>query len=155
MPVKSPGLWIVTLLIIIVGAVVLFMVSGVDRERHRAMEGIRVGGAAESVTMALEIQPTVCRVGSLAHLRGSFGAGWPEASLDVAIEELAALSAERWVYPIGNGVADCAGADGQTEVGVDSAGSIVWQVAEVGRTVIELPPTVAPAGVDSVAADGQ
>ena len=116
------------------------------------MEGVAIGEPAERVNAALGLTPRRCPPGPLDHLRESFPEGWTPASVDVALEQLEEQTAERWVYPIDSEPAQCAGPTTRTEVGVSTEGTILWSVAVLGGSVLRLPPTVSPAGTDSVAA---
>lgn len=152
LPIKSRGIWILTGAILVGGLILLFFIGGDERRRDDALSRVEIGHRAEDVSATLGMDPTVCDVGTLAHLRESFPEGWPTASVDVALEALAAQTVERWVYPVSGGATDCGGGAAQTELGVGQDGAIIWWVSIVGRSTIELPPSVTPAGVDSASA---
>lgn len=141
-----------TALILVGGLVLLLVVGRTENQRDEALNRVEVGDRAADVTGILGVEPTRCEVGTLAHLRESFGEGWPAAAVDVALEQLASQTAERWVYPLSGEAPDCGGEGFQTELGVGANGEIVWWISVVGHSMIELPPTVTPAGVDSTAA---
>lgn len=105
------------------------------------------GQPAAGVTAVLGIEPAVCPARPLDHLRGSFPEGWAPAAVDVALEQLAAETTQRWVYPMREGgEAPCTGDDARTEVGVAADSTILWVIPVVGRTTLELPPTYSPSG---------
>ena len=139
-------------LILAVGLFVLFVMGRGDRQRLSAMGEVTIGDPANRVTELLGVSPTACRAGPLDHLRESFPEGWTPASIDVALEQLAVETAERWVYPIEGAVAECGGVTSRTEVGVTQEGTVLWTVAVLGRSALELPPTLTPAGVEAEAA---
>jgi hypothetical protein len=138
----------VTLLIILVGVLVLLFALGrADRQRRIAIERIDLGTEAEMALRAIGQEPTRCPQAPLGHLAASFPEGWPTAAVDVALEQLETATHERWVVPMREGQSpSCAGQANQSEVGVDSAGAVIWTIAQVGRTTIRLPPWLTPAG---------
>lgn len=148
MPVAKPGIWVVTILIILMGIVLLLAVNRSDRARVRDMSRIGLGAPVSTVDEAIETTPTRCPVGPLGYLRASFPEGWTEAAIDVALEQLEAQTSERRVYPLNGGdPVSCTGDAGRTEVGVAADGTILWTVAVLGLTRIELPPALTPAGI--------
>lgn len=147
---KSPGVWIATATILVVGILLLLSMNRADRGRLDAMGDVEVGQPAAGLDALLGIAHTACPVGELGHLRESFPQGWSPAAIDVALEQLHSQTLERWVYPVGDAQPSCDGRSEQTEVGVGRDGSIVWSLPILGNSVLELPPTVTPAGVDSL-----
>jgi hypothetical protein len=137
-------------LILVIGGVLVFTAIGrAGRERVEMLAGLRLGQPAARATELVGIQPTVCPPGSLEHLRASFPEGWPAGSIDVALEQLSAGTTERWVYPVGRAaVAPCVGDEARTEIGVTPDGRVLWSVAVIGRTPLQMPAELAPAGVE-------
>lgn len=134
-------------MILVAGAILVLSLMGQPaRERQRAMEEVRVGMPAAAAIDAIGEEPMRCPSDSLSHLRAGFPEGWPDAAKDVAVEQLEAATAERWVFPIGGTEAGCSFSGERTEIGVDGAGAVLWSVAAIGRTAIVLPPDLAPAG---------
>jgi hypothetical protein len=133
---------------VLLGVFALVTILGrADRERTGRMEALEVGAPAAAVTQALQMEPVVCPVGSLEHLRDSFPADWSPAATDVALEQLAVDTRERWVYGLtGASTPGCTGDDARTEIGIGEGGVVLWSVAVVGRTTLELPEDFAPAG---------
>lgn len=151
---RSPGLWIVTITIVIAGAVlVLAVADGPERERLEALEPIRIGDPASRVAEQVRAEPHRCPGDRLDHLRQSFPEGWTPAGVDMALERFAAVTASRWVFAVGDAPPLlCGRTEHQTEIGVDSAGTIVWFVPILGRTPLQLPSWLQPAGIDSTVA---
>lgn len=112
------------------------------------MERVELGDRAERVNEVIGVDPTRCPAAPLDHLRESFPEGWTVASIDVALEQLEAQTAERRVYPVEGAVAECGGVTTRTEVGVAPDGTVLWIMPVLGRSVLRLPPTVTPAGVE-------
>ena len=116
------------------------------------LSDVSVGDPATAADAAVGAPGTSCEVGDLAHLRESFPDGWSPAAVDVALEQLATQTVERRVYSIGTGAVVCDQPAERTEVGVAQDGTILWMIPVLGRTALELPPSVTPAGVDEEAA---
>lgn len=111
------------------------------------LEDVAPGQAAERVAVLTGMEPLRCPGAPLDHLSGSFPDGWPAASIDVALERMAEETQERWVFPLeSETVATCSGTEERTEVGVAADGTIVWLVPVLGRTALELPTWLTPAG---------
>ncbi|MQA92761.1 MAG: hypothetical protein GEU90_21490 [Gemmatimonas sp.] len=143
-------MWVTTIAILVVGAVLVFVAIGrVERQRIARLEALRLGESADAVTALLGVEPSVCSNEPLDHLRGSFPEGWPVAAVDVALEELRAETAERWVYPVGTStVAPCLGDEPRTEIGVAADSSVLWSISVLGRSPLQLPSGFTPAGVE-------
>lgn len=130
----------------------LFTINRDNRHRRSAMDRVELGDPAERVNEVIGVGPTRCPAGPLDHLQESFSEGWPPASIDVALEELEAQTSERWVYPVEGATAECGGVTTRTEVGVAPDGTVLWIMPVLGRSVLRLPTTVTPAGIDTAAA---
>lgn len=140
---------IVTVVILLLGAVVLiWVVSPGERQRRGVMERIDFGDEATRVS-ALLGEPTECPTGTLEHLRGTFPEGWPPAAVEGALGRMSTETTARWVYPLDeDDPGQCDGADGQTEIGLDAERQVLWYVAITGKTGLRLPGeyTPGPAG---------
>ncbi|HEX6069198.1 MAG TPA: hypothetical protein VFZ18_05225 [Longimicrobiaceae bacterium] len=138
---------IATGLIVAVGAVILFwFFSPGERTRRDLVGRLETGDLSSRVTAVLGPPGARCPAGDLSHLRESFPPGWPAASLETALQTLAGETAERWVYPLDDDdPAQCAGENGTTEIGIDAEGRILWSIAIIGETRIELPDRFTPA----------
>lgn len=146
---KNRSIWIATGVIVALGVLFIVVALGrTNRQRAMTVDQADPGQPASGVTSALGIQPVVCPPRPLDHLRESFPEGWAPAAVDVALEQLAAETMERWVYPMRAGrQVQCSGDGARTEVGVSPDSSIVWVIAVVGRTTVRLPPTYSPSGL--------
>ena len=137
-----------TILILVVGMFLVFSVSGQEeRDRRALMERIALGDGGERVVELLAAEPLRCPGTDLGHLRESFPEGWSSAAVDLAIERLGQVTAERWVFSTdGAPVAMCTSTDRVTEVGIDSGGAVVWLVPVLGRSFVRVPPWLQPGG---------
>jgi hypothetical protein len=148
LPGRNLGIWIVTILILVAGSAII--IANADREgrvRMLALERIAPGDPGQTVTAALGTQPRRCPAGDLDHLRASFPEGWPQGSVDVALERLAERTDERWLFNAdASPVEHCGPEPRQAEIGIDSAGNVVWILAIRGRSALRLPPWATPAG---------
>jgi hypothetical protein len=149
LPNRTPGLWIVTILILVLGALLVLASAGqAARDRQDLMDRVRIGDDAENALAALGIEPRRCPGGDLGHLRASFPEGFSDAAIDVSLERLGEVTAERWVFELdGSAPEFCAPSPRRTELGVDAEGRVVWVVAVLGRSAVRLPESHAPAGI--------
>ena len=141
------SVWIATGLIVLGGVVLLFWFFSPGEQSRRDRVGrLEQGDASARVAAVLGEPPARCPAGDLAHLRESFPPGWPAASRATALQTLAAETSERWVYPLDDDEpAGCAGEAGTSEIGIDAGGRILWSVAIIGETRIDLPARFTPA----------
>jgi hypothetical protein len=141
------SVWIATGLILLAGAVLLFwFFSPGERSRRDRVGRLELGDPSARVAAVLGEPPARCPAGDLSHLRESFPPGWPAASLETALQTLAGETSERWVYPLDDDdTASCGGRRGTTEIGLDAEGRILWSIAILGETRIELPERFTPA----------
>ena len=154
MPGARPGLWAVTILIVLAGVVLLYRARGGDLLMRPTAElrGVPIGAPAADLGTEFAGGPVRCPGDSLDHLRDSFPEGWSPAAIDVAIDALEARTSQRWVYDVdGATAADCRPSPRRTEVGVTTDGFVLWFVPELGTSPIALPPSVTPSGVDDSA----
>jgi hypothetical protein len=131
--------------VVLLGAVVLlWSISPGERRREQVMERIRVGDEVARVEELLGPAQR-CPVNGLAHLRTRFADEWPVAAVDVALQRLSRETAERWVYPVdARRPADCAGGEGNTEIGIGRDGRVLWYVTITGKTGLRLPDDYTP-----------
>ncbi|HEU0016273.1 MAG TPA: hypothetical protein VFQ45_21520 [Longimicrobium sp.] len=95
------------------------------RERERKAVRVMVGDDSTAVARLLGEPPHRCPTSSLGHLVEQFEAGTPRPTIETTLEQLRARTAQRWVYPDGAG---CIPGDGDTELGLDAAGRVLWIV---------------------------
>jgi hypothetical protein len=146
---ENPWMWIATFAVLILGIVlILLAVVPGNRGRQQAVDRVQVGEPGERATEVIGLEPRRCPADDLGHLRNSFAEGWPQAAVDVALEELERLTTERWVYAeSAQAVAGCEARPGQTEVGIGEDGTVVWTLPVFGRSALRTPPWLTPAGV--------
>lgn len=146
--IPKRGIWIATVVIVLMGLLVLLWnISPTERRRHAILERTEVGDQANHVTEMIGATPVRCPAGDLTHLQRSFPDGWAQAAVDVALEQLAQGSNERWVYAVDRRrTASCTPSNGVTEVGVDDQGRVLWYVAITGKTMLRLPEELTPSG---------
>jgi len=142
LPVGSPGMWFLTVAIVVIGVLVVLLLSLGGGVRHRisAVEEIPIGVDTSRVLDALGAPGLRCGQGSLAHLAPSFPPGWPSAAVDVELAGLEAATVSRWLYPIADGEGTCEAGPRRTEIGVGERGEVVWTVAIAGESLLHLPP---------------
>jgi hypothetical protein len=130
----------------VLGAVLVFwFFSPTEQNRRERVGQLEVGDPQSRVTALLGEPGARCPAGDLAHLRQSFAPGWPGAAVETTLQELSSETAERWVYPLGgDDPADCDRPAG-TELGFDAAGRVLWLVAVLDETHLELPDRFTPA----------
>lgn len=141
------SIWIATGVILLLGAVLLlWLVSPTERSRRAEVERLELGDPMGRVAGILGPPGTRCSGRDLAHLAGSFPPGWTAPSIETTLQALGEETGERWIYPLDeDDEAGCGPADGQTEVGLDGAGRLLWYVAITGESPLELPERFAPA----------
>jgi len=114
---------------VIVGLGLLVVAAGLllngGRKRESAAGRVMVGDDTTEVTALLGPPPHRCDPSSLAHLATRFDAGTPRPTIDETIADLRQATASRWVYPRGAG---CVTGDGDTEIGLDRNGRVLWIV---------------------------
>ena len=71
-----------------------------------------------------------CPPSSLAHLTNRFEPGTPRPLVEQTLARLRPLTVGRWVYPRGAG---CVTGDGDTEIGIDNGGRVLWIVPATDR----------------------
>jgi hypothetical protein len=82
--------------------------------------------------------PTRCPAGALEHLRGELTMG-DAIEVDSAMLQLRRDTRQRWLYPGRHG---CTAARGETELGLDGAGRLLWIEPAAGKDYVRLSPAV-------------
>jgi hypothetical protein len=95
------------------------------RAREQAAARVMVGDDTATVVRLLGEPPHRCDASNLAHLRTQFPGGLPRITVDEELARLRRATAQRWLYPDGEG---CVPGKGATEIGLDAAGHVVWVV---------------------------
>jgi hypothetical protein len=133
--------------ILLLGAILLvWLVSPSERSRRSDMASLELGEPMGRVAGVLGPPAARCPGRNLSHLDESFPPGWPAPSIETTLQALGEETGERWIYPLDDDdPADCSPADGQTELGLDAEGRLLWYVAITGESPLELPERFAPA----------
>ena len=134
-------------MILALGAILLlWLASPSERGRRSDMDDLAFGDPTERVASVLGPPAARCAGDDLAHLSGSFPPGWPTPSVETTLQALGEETGERWIYPLDDDdPAGCAPVDGQTELGLDAEGRLLWYVTITGESPLELPARFAPA----------
>jgi hypothetical protein len=128
-----------TVVILALGLVAV-IIAGVVRMRSREHRAGRLQLGADSTEVASVMGPPGqrCSGAAVDHLRDALPADVPRTTADVEIASLRSQTAARWVWSDGEG-GRCAGRRGDTEVGLDGTGHVIWYVAAMGRTPLIIP----------------
>jgi hypothetical protein len=121
----------VSIAIVAIGALALAVIlfTG-SRQRERAAMRVMLGDDSTAVVGLLGEPPHRCPPSDLAHLRSEFAGGLPRPTIDEEIARLRGETAERWLYPSGEG---CVPGGGATEIGIDAGRRVLWIVPARGR----------------------
>lgn len=72
---------------------------------------------------------------------------WPPPVVESTTQSLSEATAQRWIYAINLKTRPpCGTRRGHTEIGVDSAGRMLWYISVTGRTPIRVPDEYTPSG---------
>ncbi|HEX8451542.1 MAG TPA: hypothetical protein VF647_05575 [Longimicrobium sp.] len=122
---------IIALGVLILAGVLLFR----DRGRERAAGSVRVGDDSTSVAARLGKNPQRCTEINLGHLADAFPANTPRPTVEETLGGLHGRTTTRWVYA-GKQRTPCRARRGDTEVGFDREGKVLWAVPVYGTTPI-------------------
>jgi hypothetical protein len=144
------SIWIATGFILLIGAVLLvWLMSPTERSRRGEVGRLQLGDSQARVTEILGPPGARCQTGDLSHLSQSFPPGWPPPSVETTLQTLGEETASRWIYPLDpDDPAECTPADGQTEIGIDAGGALLWYVTITGESPLQLPERFEPAAAD-------
>jgi hypothetical protein len=128
-----------TLVILVLGLVAV-VIAGVVRMRSREHRAGKLQLGADTTEVASVMGPPArrCDASALDHLRDAMPGDVPRTTADLEIARLRRQTATRWVWADREAQL-CAGRGGDTEVGLDGTGHVIWYVAAVGRTPLILP----------------
>jgi hypothetical protein len=122
---------IVSAVIVLLGLVVIGAVMFTpERRRARAAGGLEVGDDSAAVFDALGAPGGRCLGAGVDHLVSEFPRDVPRDVRDRTLLRLRRETAARWLWP---GRGDCGPAPDETEVGIDSAGRVLWVLPATGR----------------------
>lgn len=121
---------IVTAAIVLLGVIAIGAVMFTpERRRARAANGLEVGDDSAAVFAALGTPGSRCMGAGVDHLVSEFPRDVPRADRDRTLLQLRRATAARWLWPGG----DCGPTPDETEVGIDSAGRVLWVLPATGR----------------------
>jgi len=111
-----------SLLIVVLGliAVAVAVYLSPDNRRRRAADRLPNGADTTRVLGTLGPRPTRCPPGAMEHLRAELPAS---AEDDSVMARLRRDTRQRWIYPGRHG---CTPEKGETELGIDAAGRMLW-----------------------------
>jgi hypothetical protein len=126
-----------SVLIIVIGLVVVAVAVYLspDRRRRRAADRLPEKADSALVLRTLGPRPTRCPPGAMEHVADEI---W-EAGTDSVLLQLRRGTRQRWIYP---GRQGCTPRDGETEVGIDSAGRMLWIQPHAGKGEVKLSPAI-------------
>lgn len=140
----------VTAIIVLVGlGVLVWGLATPERRRARVVGKVALGNTTEQVARQLGRPAAVCPVGGLEHLQERFPTGTPPATAEQALARMQQETAERWIYPLeteAGAKAGCTPRQGDTEIGLDRNGRVLWYVPVTGRRPVVAPDRILPAG---------
>ena len=119
-------------------AVLAFYFTPTHR-RQRAAGHLRPGDDSSAVLARVGGEPMRCPGTDVDHVVAELPAGTsrPERAAVLALARSATRS--RWVYPAGHG---CHPRAGDSEVGFDAQGRVLWVAPAIGRAPLAYPDTV-------------
>ncbi|HEU4556380.1 MAG TPA: hypothetical protein VFS20_00980 [Longimicrobium sp.] len=109
-----------------------------DRQRRRHARELPLGTDSLAVLQRLGERPTRCPAGTMEHLLPHIS-GLGDEQQDTALARLRRGTQARWLYP---GRRGCSPEVGETEVGIDSAGRVLWVLPVARRGSVRLPDTI-------------
>lgn len=122
---------IVSAVIVLLGVIAIgAMLFTPSRRRARAAGGLEVGDDSTAVLAALGTPGSRCTGAGIDHLVSEFPGDVPRADRDRTLLRLRGATAARWLWP---GRSGCGPAPDVTEVGIDSAGLVLWVLPATGR----------------------
>jgi len=128
-----------SLLILVLGliAVAVAVYLSPDRRRRRLADGLPDRADTTLVLRTLGPRPTRCPPGAMEHVAGQL----PQESLesDSVMLQLRRDTRARWIYP---GRRGCTPRKGETELGIDSAGRMLWIQPGAGQGDVKLSPAI-------------
>jgi len=128
-----------SLLIVVLGllAVAAAFYLSPDNRRRREAGRLPLGADTAAVLRALGPRPTRCPPGAMEHVAGEL----PQEALeaDSVMVQLRRDTRARWLYP---GRRGCTPQKGETELGIDNAGRMLWIQPGAQRGEVRLSPHI-------------
>lgn len=129
-----------SLLIVVLGlvAVAVAVYFSPDHRRRRAADGLPEQADSALVLRTLGPRPTRCPPGAMEHVEGALPME-SSAEVDSAMAQVRRGTRERWIYP---GRQGCTPRKGETELGIDSAGRMLWIQPGAQKGEVKLSPAI-------------
>jgi hypothetical protein len=108
-----------------------------DHRRRRAADGLPDRADTALVLRTLGPRPTRCPPGAMEHVAGELPLEATEA--ESVMVQLRRDTRGRWIYP---GRRGCTPRKGETELGIDSAGRMLWIQPGAGQGEVKLSPAI-------------
>lgn len=144
------GPLIATGVVVALGLIMLvWLVSPTERNRRTVVQELAIG--TDSTVVLRELgEPVRCPAGDMRSFSEAFPADWPRPVTELAVADLGARTAQRWVYAINlRKRLPCDSTEEHTEIGIDADGRVLWHIAVTGKTAVELPEAYTPTGEQS------
>ena len=109
-----------------------------DHRRRRAADRLPARADSARVLRTLGPRPTRCPPGTMDHVEGGL-AMESSAEADSAMARLRRDTRQRWIYP---GRSGCTPRKGETELGIDSAGRVLWIQPGAQKGDVKLSPAI-------------
>ena len=144
------GPLIATAVIVALGVIlVAWLISPTERKRRSLLEELAIGTDTAAVIRSLG-DPVRCAPGELERFREGFPTDWPRPVTELAIADIGARTAQRWIYAINLRTRlRCDSDEAHTEIGIGSDGRVLWHIAVTGETTVEVPEAYTPSGGES------
>jgi hypothetical protein len=131
----------VSAIIIVVGLLVVLAVYFTPaHRRQRAAARLHVGDDSAAVLRRLGAAPARCPGTDVDHVVAEFAGGTSRPERAAALAQFRAGTRARWIYPAGHG---CMPRAGDSEVGLDARGRVLWVAPAIGRTPLVYSDTLA------------
>ena len=129
-----------SLLIVVLGlaAVAVAVYLSPDHRRRRAADRLPEKADSALVLRTLGPRPTRCPPGAMDHVEGGL-AMESSSEVDSAMVQVRRDTRQRWIYP---GLQGCTPRKGETELGIDSAGRMLWIQPGAQRGAVKLSPSI-------------
>jgi len=116
-------------------AVAVALYFSPDNRRRRAAGALPARADTALVLRTLGPRPTRCPPGAMEHVRGELS----ESDTDSVMAQLRRGTRQRWIYPGRHG---CTPQKGETELGIDAAGRMLWIQPGAGKGDVKLSPAI-------------
>jgi hypothetical protein len=135
----KPGSRRLSVLILVLGLIAAAVAVYLSPDHRRRREAERLPARADTtlVLRALGARPTRCPPGAMEHVSGELAMESAEA--DSVMVQLRRGTRQRWIYP---GRGGCTPRKGETELGIDAAGRMLWIQPGAQQGEVRLSPSI-------------